>query len=142
VEVGQKQPGKMINLSVIRNGKTETIPVTLGSMDKSDTETSASAEKAKPRWGVGLSDLTPDAREQLQVPQNLTGALVGEVQPGSPADNAGLQRGDIILEVNRKPVKSAADASQNLKSVTSGQEALVLVWSQGGNTFRVLHPNG
>jgi serine protease Do len=142
VEVGQKQPGKMINLSVIRNGKTEIIPVTLGSMDKSDTETSASAEKAKPRWGVGLSDLTPDAREQLQVPQNLTGALVGEVQPGSPADNAGLQQGDIILEVNRKPVKSAADASQNLKSVTSGQDALVLVWSQGGNTFRVLHPNG
>jgi serine protease Do len=142
VEVGQMQPGTTINLSVIRNGNSQTIPVKLGSMDKDKEETSASAEHGKPRWGLGLADLTPDAREQIQAPQSVAGALVGNVQPGSPADNAGLQRGDVILEVNRKPVKSAADASESLKSIPSGQDALVLVWSQGGNTFRVLHPNG
>jgi len=142
VEVGQKQPGTTIKLGVIRNGSSETIPVTLGSFGKKSEEVSANAENGKPRWGLGLSDVTPDLRQQLQAPSDVTGALVGSVQPGSPADNAGLQRGDIILQVNRKPVKSAADASQDLKSIPSGQDALVLVWSQGGNTFRVLHPNG
>jgi serine protease Do len=142
VEVGQKQPGTTIKLGVIRNGSNQTIPVTLGSMDKKDGEVSASAEQGKPRWGLGLSDLTPDVRQELQAPQDVKGALVGNVQPGSPADNAGLQRGDVILEVNRKPVKSAEEATQSLKSIPAGQEALVLVWSQGGNTFRVLHPNG
>lgn len=142
VDVGQKQPGTTIKLGVIRNGNNETVPVTLGSMNKKSGEVSANAENGKPRWGLGLSDVTPDVRQQLQAPADVTGAVVGSVQPGSPADNAGLQRGDIIVEVNRKPVKSAADASQDLKSIPTGQDALVLVWSQGGNTFRVLHPNG
>jgi serine protease Do len=110
-------------------------------MDKKSGEVSASSENGKPRWGLGLSDMSPDVREELQAPKDVTGALVGSVQPGSPADNAGLQRGDVILEVNRKPVKSAADATQDLKSIPAGQDALVLVWSQGGNTFRVLHPS-
>ena len=61
------------------------------------------------------------------------------MQPGSPADNAGLQSGDVIVEVDRKPVQSAADVQKALASVTKGQDALVLVWSNGGNTFRVLH---
>ena len=142
LEVGQRQPGTTINLGVMRNGKRENLAVTLGSMEKESGESNVTAQNGKPRWGVGLSDITPDVREQLQAPQSLSGALVGQVQPGSPADNAGLQQGDVILEVNRKPVKSAADASQALKNVPSGQDALVLVWSQGGNTFRVLHPNG
>jgi serine protease Do len=141
VEVGQKQPGTTIKLGVIRNGENQTIPVTLQSMDKRSGEVSASSENGKPRWGLGLSDMSPDVREELQAPKDVTGALVGSVQPGSPADNAGLQRGDVILEVNRKPVKSAADATQDLKSIPAGQDALVLVWSQGGNTFRVLHPS-
>ena len=64
-----------------------------------------------------------------------------DVQPGSPADNAGLQRGDVIMEVNRHPVKSAADVAQALSGVPNGQDALVLVWSNGGSTFRVLHPS-
>jgi len=66
-------------------------------------------------------------------------ALVQQVQPGSPADNAGLQQGDVIVEVDRKPVQSAADVQKALSSVPKGQDALVLVWSNGGSSFRVLH---
>ena len=61
------------------------------------------------------------------------------MQPGSPADNAGLQRGDVIMEVDRKPVQNAADVKNALGSVPKGQDALLLVWSNGGNSFRVMH---
>jgi len=141
VAVGQKTPGTTIKLDIMRNGKDMTVPVTLESMNhKNGDDESASNQNGKPRWGLGLGDLTPDVRQQLQVPDNLKGAVIGNVQPGSPADNAGLQNGDIILEVNRKPVTSAADASQDLRSVEQGKDALVLVYSNGGNTYRVLHP--
>ena len=94
-------------------------------------------------WGIGLSNLTPELRDQLQAPRDVHGAVIEQVQPGSSADNAGLQQGDIILEVNRHKVQSASDVQQALSSVPKGQDALVLVWSNGGNTFRVLHaPEG
>ncbi|HWZ82286.1 MAG TPA: Do family serine endopeptidase [Terriglobales bacterium] len=142
VQVGQKRPGTTIKLDVIREGKNVTVPVTLEAMGKRDSdEESASSEHGKPRWGLGLADVTPDAREQLQVPKELSGAVVGNVQAGSPADNAGIQRGDVILEVNRKAVKSASDAVEQLAKIEKGQDALVLVWSNGGNTYRVLHPS-
>jgi serine protease Do len=141
VDVGQKSPGTTIHLQVIRDGKTVAVPVTLeamGSRDRSGKE-AAEAGHGKPRWGVGLADMTPEVREQLQAPRDLHGAVIQQVQPGSPADNAGLQSGDVIVEVDRKPVQSAADVQKALSSVPKGQDALVLVWSNGGNTFRVLH---
>jgi serine protease Do len=140
VEVGQKGPGTGIRLEVMRDGKNVDVPVTLEAMGSRDKGSeNASEDHGKPRWGVGLSDLTPDAREQLQAPANVHGALIQQVQPGSPADNAGLQRGDVIMEVDRKPVQSAADVQKALGSVPKGQDALLLVWSNGGNTFRVMH---
>ncbi len=142
VQIGQKQPKTTVKLEVIREGKDITVPVVLEAMgSKNGEEESASTETGKPRWGIGLADLTPDMRDQLQAPKDIHGAIVGNVQPGSPADNAGLQRGDVILEVNRRPVQSASDAAQELGKVGKGQDALVLVWSNGGNTFRVLHPS-
>jgi serine protease Do len=142
VLVGQQNPGTTIHLQVMRDGKSVAVPVTLeamGSRDKSGKEI-AEATQGKPRWGVGLSDITPEVREQLQAPSDLHGAVIQQVQPGSPADNAGLQSGDVIVEVDRKPVQSASDVQKALSSVPRGQDALVLVWSNGGNTFRVLHP--
>ena len=141
VVVGQTSPGTVIKLGVERAGKTTTVPVTLeamGARDKNGTESSTNSNE-KPRWGVGLSDLTPDMRDQLQAPSDLQGAVVDRVLPGSPADDAGLQRGDIITQVDRHDVHSAAEAQDALKKITKGQDALVLVWSGGGNTFRVLH---
>ena len=141
VSVGEKNPDTTIHLQVMRDGKTVSIPVTLeamGSRDKSGRE-EADAGHDKPRWGIGLADITPDVREQLQAPRELHGAVIDQVQPGSPADNAGLQSGDVIVEVDRKPVQSAAEVQKALGSVPKGQDALVLVWSNGGNTFRVLH---
>ena len=142
VQVGQKRPGTKVELEVMREGKSMKIPVTLEAMAGRDNEEqSGNVDHGKPRWGLGLEDLTPEVRGELQAPTSIHGAVVGNVQPGSPADEAGLQRGDIILEVNRHPVQSAADAARELGKIDKGQEALVLVWSNGGNTFRVLHPS-
>ena len=140
VETGQKQPGTTIHLDIIRDGKKETVPVTLEAMGSRDKVASNSADHEKPRWGVGLEDLTPDARQEVQAPSNIRGAVVTNVEPGSSAENAGIQRGDVIVEVNRKSMQSASDVKDALSSVPKGQDALVLVWSQGGNTYRVLHP--
>jgi serine protease Do len=140
VVIGQKQAGTRVELQVLRDGRTMNVPVTLADLNKSDSETASAGEPhGKARWGVGLTDLTPDARREIQAPSDLHGALVGQVAPGSSADNAGLQRGDVIKEVNRKPVNSAEEAKDALAAVPKGQDALLLVWSNGGNTFRVMH---
>jgi serine protease Do len=141
VEVGQKQPGTKINLTVMRDGKNMQVTVTLEAMGARDKASeTASAQNGKPRWGLGLADLTPDVRQQVDAGNDVHGALVEKVLPGSSADDAGLRRGDIITEVNRHPVHSAADVQKELSSVPQGEDALVLVWSNGGTTFRVLHP--
>jgi serine protease Do len=141
VAVGQKQPGTKIDLTIMRDGKSEQVPVTIEAMGARDKSAeTASAENGKPRWGIGLADLTPELRQQVQAGSDVHGALIEKVSPGSSADNAGLQRGDIITEVNRHPVHSAADVQKELSSVPKGEDALVLVWSNGGTTFRVLHP--
>jgi serine protease Do len=141
VIVGQNKPGTKLELTVLRNGKTETIPVTLTELGKGPNEAASdeSDGQGKARWGVGIGDLTPDVRDQIQAPRDLHGAVVERVTPGSSADNAGLQQGDVILEVNRKKVHSADEVQEALSSIPKGQDALLLVWSQGGNTFRVLH---
>jgi serine protease Do len=141
VEVGQQQPGSTVKLGVIRDGKDTTVPVTVEELGKRNKqgEESASNPEGKARWGLGLADLTPDVREQLQAPSDLHGAVVQRVQPGSPADNAGLATGVVILQVNHQPVQSATDVKTALSKVPAGQDALVLVWANGGNSFRVLH---
>src|SRR5579884_3983295 len=141
VQVSEQQPGTTVHLDVLRDGKSITVPVTVEELgNNKHGEESASNPQGKARWGLGLSELTPDVRDQLQAPSDVQGAVVSRVQPGSPADNAGIATGDIIVSVNRKPVKSPQDVQQALSKVPDGQDALVLVWSQGGNTFRVLHP--
>jgi serine protease Do len=140
METSQKQPGDTIQLSVVRDGKTLNVPVTLDSMNGGHEQEVAQNGSGKGRWGLGLADLSPDVRQQVEAPASVHGALIQSVREGSPADNAGLQRGDIIVSVNRKPVASASDVAQQLSSVPAGQDALVLVWSNGGSTFRVLHP--
>jgi serine protease Do len=139
--ISQDHPGEKVTLNVFRDGKDTSVPVTLASLnDKGSEETASTGSHGKARWGLGLQDLTPDIRQELQLPSNVHGAVVGDVQPGSPADNAGISRGDVITEVNRHPVQSAADVKRELGNVPPDKDALVLVMSQGGSSFRVLHP--
>jgi serine protease Do len=141
--VGQKRPGDAIHLQVVRDSKPMNVAVTVEALGGDKSNEVASGEH-KGRWGLKLADLTPDVRNELQsqdpkLQNAVHGAVVEDVLPGSPADNAGLQQGDVIMEVNRHSTKSASDVVQALSSVPNGQDALVLVWSNGGTTFRVLH---
>ena len=139
METSQKQPGDTIHLEVMRDGKTLDLSVTLESVNGGHEQVVAQDGNGKGRWGLGLADLTPDVRQQIQAPESVHGAVIQNVRSGSAADDAGLQRGDIIISVNRKPTATASDVAQQLSSVPKGQDALVLVWSNGGNIFRVLH---
>jgi len=141
MEVGQKRPGTQIALQIIRDGKRVNVPVTLEEMGSRDGKDKLASNGAngKPRWGVGISDLTPEVREQLRAPEDLQGAVIQRVQPGSPAEEAGLQPGEVIVSVNRRPTQSASDVQKALASVPTGQDAMVLIWGNGGSTFRVLH---
>jgi serine protease Do len=140
MEVGEMTPGTRIDLQVMRDGKAVSVPVTLEGMDKSDSETKVAENTSdKPRWGLGIGDMTPQMRDRLQAPDDLQGAVIQRVQPGSPSDDAGLQPGQVIVGVNRHETKSAADVQKALTSIPKGQDALVLIWANGGSTFRVLH---
>jgi serine protease Do len=143
-QITEKTPGMKVELEILRNGKSMNVPVTLEAMGGKGAESANAGEgQGKMHWGLGLADLTPDTRQQIQAPQSVHGAVVENVKPGSSADNAGLQPGDVILEVDRHKVDDAADVQKDLGSVPKGQDALLLVWSHGGNTFRVLHsPEG
>ena len=137
--VGLMAPGDKANLTIAHNGQTEDKTVTLVSLNDKGTESASNTSQGKARWGVGIQDLSPDVRSELQVPDDVKGAVVTNVQPGSPADNAGLSRGDIIMQVDRKDTNNAQAVKNALSSVPQGQDALVLVHSNGGDTYRVMH---
>lgn len=142
VLIGQQAPGSKVNVKILRDGKEMSVPVTVDELNAKNEAgiPSSGEEHGKARWGVGLSNITPDLRDQLQAPSNLHGVVITEIEPGSPADNAGLSRGMVIQEVNRHPVTSVADAKRELGNIAQGQDVMLLVWSNGGSTFAVLHP--
>jgi serine protease Do len=139
VLISGQRPGTKVNLQLIRDGKETSVPVTLEQMSGSKTAAVSGEEHGKARWGLGLNNLTPDVRDELQVPREVQGAIITNVEPGSSADNAGLSRGFVIEEVNRHPVQSAADVQRELSSIPKGQDVMLLVWNKGGSTFAVLH---
>ena len=87
--------------------------------------------------GVGVADLNDQARQQFEVPQTVTGAVVTEVKPDSGAAEAGLKPGDVIQEINRKPVKTAEEAVR-LTENASDKTTLLRVWRDGGSRFVVV----
>jgi serine protease Do len=71
----------------------------------------------------------------------VSGAAIASVRPASPAEDAGLAPGDVILEVNRHPVESADKFANEVHSIPAGKDILLLIWSNGGASYRVVHPD-
>jgi serine protease Do len=141
VAVSEIQPGTSIELGIIRNGNPQTLNVKVGEYHK-DAEMASNGDSASPqkgKLGLAVAELTPDVRQQLHIPSNVNGVAVQSVRPASPAEDAGLTQGDVILEVNRKPVTSAEQFVSEAHAVPAGKDLLLLVWSQGGASYRVVH---
>ena len=145
VVVSEEQPGSRITLGVLRNGEPQTINVTVGEYGSKGGEIAENNGHGKPqsgKLGLAVGDLTQDARQQLQVPADLRGAVVQNVRPGSAAEDAGLQPGDVILEVNRKALGSADQFVSAVHSNPDGRDLLLLVWSKGNASYRTVRTDG
>jgi S1-C subfamily serine protease len=88
-----------------------------------------------------LTDLDLTLTKRLGLPQSAQGAVVIEVLPGSPAEMAGLQSGDVIQEVNRQPVNSTKDFERAVEQ-TSGQAMILFVNRAGATVYLVVEPKG
>ena len=143
VAVSEMAPGTKITLGVIREGKPVTLSLTVGQFH-GNTEVASNDGQDGPqsgKLGLAVSDLTPDARQQVNAPDQVHGVVVESVRPASPADEAGIQPGDVIVEVNRKPAQSASQFASEVHQNQEGKDILLLVWSKGNASYRTIHPD-
>ena len=137
-EISGRKPGSKANLTVVRNGKEQKIAVTIADREKlfgnggDEDEQADNSQPADNKLGVSVKALTPQIAQQLDLPAG-KGVLVQEVKPGSFAEDTGLQRGNIILEINKQPVNSEEDFRRIQSGLKSGQDVVFLVRdSRGG----------
>ncbi len=141
--ISERSPGTSMSMSILRDGKSESLSVKLGEFKSGNEVADASSEDSKQQGKLGLTvdDLTPDIRQQLSVPTRIQGVAVDNVRPASPAEEAGLSRGDVIVEINRHPVDSAKNFVNEVHSAPADKDLLLLVWSNGNASYRVIHPD-
>jgi len=147
--VADVSPGAKETLDVWRNGKAMQISADVG-RNGDDVKTASaegnggkSSEQALrvPSLGLGLTDLTPDVREQLNLQDNQRGALVERVNPDKAASAAGLQPGDVIVGVDQTPVKNARQANQAIAQAgKSGRKSVLLLVDRGDAQIFVAVP--
>jgi serine protease Do len=132
--IASLDPGSRVALLVLRDGREIRMNVVLSQQPESYV--AAAQEDDSQEIGWHLAELTRDIAGRLG-DSSLRGVLVEGVDPGSTADEAGLVRGDVLLEVNRTPVYSPSDVEDEV-SPGSG-DILLLVWRQGTTIFVVLN---
>jgi serine protease Do len=143
VAVSEMAPGTKITLGVLREGKPATLNLTVGKFQGNTEVADNGGENGQPNGKIGLevANLTSEARQQFNVPEQVHGVVVQNVRSGSPADDAGIQPGDIILEVDRKPADSASQFASAVHQNKDGKDLLMLVWSKGNSSYRTIHPD-
>jgi len=126
--------GEKATVTVMRDGKTQEIPLTVGKLPAEVAQAEEPSQVEQGKWGMQLQELTPEMAEKYDLSAD-KGILVAGVQPASPAAEAGIREGDIILEVNRQPVTSVQEVKDVL-SQSEAQDALLLLVKRGeGSLF-------
>lgn len=130
-----------VTVTILRDGKEQQLSLNVGQLPGTKTASAKPVHPAAGKWGLQLRDVTPQIAQQFHL-QEGTGVVVAGIEPGSRADEAGLQRGDLILEVNRQPVGSVKDALKNINRSKDKNQLLLLVQRDNGKFFVPLEPRG
>ena len=130
--IADMDPGTETRLSIVRDGNRRTVSLALGSREEDPEVISNELEHD---YGWQLSELTEDIAVRLGA-EDITGVVVVNVYPGGPASNAGIQPGDVIMEVNRTQVNSVSEVSEELSGTVG--DALLLIWRRGRTLYLVV----
>jgi serine protease Do len=134
-EVLKKSVGQKLQFVVLREGKPLNIAVTTAEMPTERKETKTGQLELKEWFGLHVAAITPDIAKELGL-SRAEGVVIEEVEPGSPGQNAGLRKGDVILEVNRQRIKTGDDYQRAMEKAKPDQGVLLLI-NRGGSTFFV-----
>jgi serine protease Do len=123
-------PGTRVPIVLLRAGNRQTVSVTVEELQGGVT---ASAQRSGAGFGLALADLTPDLAQRLGLRAGARGAVVEDIEPGSAAEAAGLRTNDVILEINHRPVRDAAEATGALRQARAAPVVFLLIargWMQ------------
>ena len=139
INVSEVVPGSHASLDVLRDGKKQTVDVTVGTLPGENGGRGGSSAGGQTQQGLGvaLGPITPNVRQQLDLPDGMKGAVIGQVQPGSPAEQAGLQAGDVIVGVGDKAVGSAPEAQKAIRDQLKADQAVALRVVRNGESIFV-----
>ncbi len=129
--VGATRAGSTVDVTVLRQGREETLAVTVGLLEQRAALDAPSAEPATPRLGAALAPADPQALSALGAE---SGVAVASVEPDSAAARAGLRPGDVILRIGDREVASPAEAVEAVAEANVGS-LLMLVGRDGGRLF-------
>jgi len=137
LRISQTAPGTNVKLGIARDGKPLDVNVTLGEYKDKQEESTGDAEGSEEALhGVHVQELTPDIAQQLNLSPGTHGVVVSDIDPASPAAAADLQRGDVIQEVNHKPVSNIEEYRKALAG--TGDQPVLLLVNRGGTTQYVV----
>ena len=131
-------PGQEAHLAVLHDGKTRDVTLKVGQMpDDRQATTEQPNAAAGPKIGLALAPLSPGLRDRLDVPEGTNGSVIRRVEPGSPAEMAGLQPGDVIVSVDRHPVGSPAETVQAIRGAleAKNQSLALRILRHGASAF-------
>jgi serine protease Do len=130
-----------VTVTVLRDGKERKLPVTVGKLSSEEEGLEQASHEAKGKWGLQLHDQDSQLGQRFG-PKTEEGVVVVGVEPGSPADEAGIQKGDVLIEVNRQPVNSVDEVKERIKDSKNEERLLVLVQRQNGKFYIPLEQQG
>jgi len=123
--IADTPPGQKISLKIFREKKEQVIGIRIGEL-ADDSDTNQQAEARDPELGLRVQRITPEAARRLGL-NSAKGVLVVEVQPGSPADQVGIEPADVIREVNQRPVTNVKEFERATRQGRRGDRILLLV---------------
>jgi serine protease Do len=137
-DIADRKPGSKVNLGYVRNNNKQEAAVTVADRAKlfaarlgDDEDNGEDTAPKETKLGLTVQNVSSEIAERLDIPAG-KGVIVQDVKASTFADDIGVARGDVILEVNRQPVNTVEEFSRVQASLKSGQDVVFLVRQRGG----------